>query len=113
MGACCSKSNALSGGHTLVDPRMGANNSVPVNVNDRRKVTGQTRLGGATEPTESAEVREERRLRALAAAEERRKAENVRGTNKSNPNAGKLSSQLKKPLSPQAQEREEQPLVWD
>ena len=77
MGSCCSKSDTLSGGHTLGSgSTMGASNSKPAfESGNGRTVSGGSRVGNVTKPTsESAEAQEERRQRALAAAEERRKA---------------------------------------
>jgi len=93
MGALCSKSGMLEGGHRVVG-------------------TTQTLGGDGTGGKDRIAVNP--RLAALEAAERRKQAEQRRGTNEANPNAGQLSGQLavknaSKGPEPQQPDR----LVWD
>lgn len=47
------------------------------------------------------------------AAEQRLKAAQARGTHSSNPNKGKLASQVAKPVKATPEERQDDRLVWD
>jgi len=53
------------------------------------------------------------RAAAAAAAEQRLKAAQARGTNTSNPNQGKLAAQLAKQSKHTPEARQEERLVWD
>lgn len=104
MGALCSKSSNLSGGHTLIDPQSIPNNRAPA-------------------------INSEGRRAAVAEAAERRRQsvsgrdcigllvflilfiqEQARGVNSSNPKSGQLSKKLEinksQPRAPEGREEE-------
>lgn len=85
MGSLCSKSGAHSSGHTVLASSSSTNPGDP--------------------------SRSDPRAAAAEAAERRLKAAHARGTSASNPNQGKLASQLAKPPKPSTQQEEN--LVWD
>ncbi|OSX67590.1 hypothetical protein POSPLADRAFT_1038074 [Postia placenta MAD-698-R-SB12] len=90
MGSMCSKSASLLGGRTVHDDPDEGNTP-----NGSRQ----------TDP----------RAAAAEAAERRRKAEQSRGTQASNPNKGKLAANLEaSKAAPRVPEpRQEEQLVWD
>jgi len=88
MGSLCSKSSAFSGGHQV--------------------------LGSSTTGTGQGSDAPDPRAAAAEAAERRLKAQQVRGTNASNPNKGQLANKLKASKTAKVPEsREEEQLVWD
>jgi len=88
MGSLCSKSGAHSSGHTVLASPSAALNPGGLSTTDPRAA-------------------------AAEAAERRLKTAQARGTSASNPNQGKLASQLAKPAKPVSQSRQEENLVWD
>ncbi|KAH9486916.1 hypothetical protein JR316_0000982 [Psilocybe cubensis] len=101
MGSSCSKTSAGSayeGGHTVLG-------SGPVS---RNQATARDTNREAPKPSDP-------RAAAAEAAERRLQAAQNRGTNKSNPNQGKLSEQLAKQNSskPGPPQQEVERLVWD
>ncbi|KAK0208346.1 hypothetical protein DFS33DRAFT_1302847 [Desarmillaria ectypa] len=90
MGSICSKSDAYSGGHTVLGPASttAASASRTPNPNDARATRAE-------------------------AAEQRLKAAQARGTHSSNPNKGKLASQAGKPVKVTPEGKQDERLVWD
>ncbi|KAI0312625.1 hypothetical protein OF83DRAFT_1066871 [Amylostereum chailletii] len=99
MGSLCSKSSTHSGGHTVLgsdtQPRISSrpvqhrNASRPSQSRGTRPAQpgGASRLGTSNTTSDP-------RAAAAAAAEQRLQAAKARGTNNTNPNKGRLASQL-------------------
>ncbi|KIK71026.1 hypothetical protein GYMLUDRAFT_254314 [Collybiopsis luxurians FD-317 M1] len=87
MGSLCSKPAHHSGGHTVL---TSSDNNVVAGSNPSNPRTA-----------------------AAEAAERRLKASQMRGTNASNPDRGKLASLAAKPVKNTPEPREEERLVWD
>jgi len=92
MGSLCSKQGIHSGTHF----------AVPL----EPQVQRQTLNPSVQRPPDP-------RAAAAAAAEQRLKAAQARGTNTSNPNQGKLAAQLAKQSRFTPEARQEEQLVWD
>jgi len=88
MGSLCSKSGSISEPQTVLGPHSATT-------------------------SRQAAARPDPRTAALEAAERRLKAEQARGTNSKNPNAGKLASQIGNSSKAVPERREEERLVWD
>ncbi|EJD03911.1 uncharacterized protein FOMMEDRAFT_155034 [Fomitiporia mediterranea MF3/22] len=92
MGSLCSKPGTHTGGHTVL---------------------GSGTEQSPTQPLPQHESPEQRRERLARAAKERQQKDLERLTNKKNPNAGKLASQVNKPVKQPTQDRRDEQLVWD
>ncbi|OCB84632.1 phosphatidylinositol N-acetylglucosaminyltransferase [Sanghuangporus baumii] len=89
MGNLCSKPGTLSGGHTVLGGGQTVAPSSPRN-----------------------ESPEERRAQLAEAARQRMENDKNRLINKNNPNAGRLASQVNKPVKHVPQQKEPEPLRW-
>ncbi|KAL5518895.1 hypothetical protein ACEPAH_578 [Sanghuangporus vaninii] len=96
MGNLCSKPGTLSGGHTVL---------------------GSSTSGGGGQAVAPSSPRnespEERRAQLAEAARQRMENDKNRLINKNNPNAGRLASQVNKPVKHVPQQKEPEPLRWD
>ncbi|KAF8898724.1 hypothetical protein BD779DRAFT_1485255 [Infundibulicybe gibba] len=89
MGLLCSKSNSHSGGHTV----LSSSADTP----------GRNQAAAPSDP----------RAAAAAAAEQRLKASQARGTHASNPKKGQLAAQVANHSKQTAEPRQDDRLVWD
>ncbi|KII94360.1 hypothetical protein PLICRDRAFT_172009 [Plicaturopsis crispa FD-325 SS-3] len=96
MGSLCSKSNTLSGGHTVLG-------------------SSSTAAGGQGQQIGGHSDRPDPRVAAAEAAERRLQAAQSRGTSASNPNRGQLAAKVEKAKTakPGPPEEREERLVWD
>jgi len=93
MGAFCSKTGTLRGGHQVI---------------------GTTQVLGGTGAGGGGDTPVDPRSALLKAAERRREGELLRGTNPKNPNAGKLSGQLAaKNANKGPEPKQPDRVVWD